>query len=134
MSVHSRREGDTVVIAVEGQLIAGNKQQLRDAVNLEIDGGARRFIIDFAETGYIDSAGLGALVSISKKVRDSHGALRIANLNEDLRTLFELTRLDHLFVLDDGDGWTGDGDVGAPVPRTPRPDRDGPRPDEDARP
>jgi anti-sigma B factor antagonist len=130
MSVHSRREGETVVVAVEGQLIAGNKQQLRDAVNLEIDRGARRFVIDFAETGYIDSAGLGALVSISKKIRDSQGSLRIAHLNEDLRTLFELTRLNSLFVLDEGDG--SPGGVGASTPR-PRPAPGGRTPEDDAR-
>jgi len=55
MSIRSTREGEKVVVAVEGQLIAGNRQQLRDAVLPEIDRGARHFIIDFADTGYIDS-------------------------------------------------------------------------------
>ena len=76
MSIRSTREGEKVVIAVEGQLIAGNRQQLRDAVLPEIDRGARHFVIDFADTGYIDSAGLGALVSLSKRIRESDGAGR----------------------------------------------------------
>ncbi len=37
------------------------------------------------------------LVSLSKKIREQGGELRLANLNEDLRTLFELTKLDTLF-------------------------------------
>jgi anti-sigma B factor antagonist len=53
--------------------------------------------VDFAGTGYIDSSGLGVLVSLSKKIREQGGELRLANLNDDLRTLFELTKLDSLF-------------------------------------
>jgi anti-sigma B factor antagonist len=44
---------------------------------------------------------LGALVSISKKVREHGGELRLAGLNEDLRSLFELTKLDTLFAITD---------------------------------
>ncbi|MXW09079.1 MAG: STAS domain-containing protein [Gammaproteobacteria bacterium] len=63
--------------------------------------GDREFLIDFAETGYIDSSGLGVLVSLSKKVREQGGELRLAALNEDLRTLFQLTKLDTLFTIVD---------------------------------
>lgn len=122
MSVHSRRQGETVTVSVEGQLIAGNRQQLRDAVMAAVDAGARRVIIDFADTGYIDSAGLGALVSLSKKVREATGSLRLTNLNEDLRTLFELTRLDTLFAFDDGRGGEGASATADLPPRPPRPD------------
>ena len=101
MSFSIKKQGEVVVVDVEGQLIVGNRQQLRDAVLPEIDRGARHFIIDFADTGYIDSAGLGALVSLSKRIRESDGTLRLTNLNEDLRTLFELTKLDTLFQISD---------------------------------
>ena len=107
MSFHVDRKGDTVVIGVEGQLVAGNRQQLKQRVAEELEHGARKFLIDFADTGYIDSAGLGVLVSLSKKIREEQGELRLANLNEDLKTLFELTRLDTLFELEEGDGTSG---------------------------
>jgi anti-sigma B factor antagonist len=132
MSVRSTREGDTVIIAVEGQLIAGNRQQLRDAVAGEIDRGARKFVIDFVDTGYIDSAGLGALVSLSKRIRETDGSLRLTNLNEDLRTLFELTKLDTLFDLGPERG-LADGGVMADLRPAPRPSRPGaPPPSADA--
>ena len=100
MSLRTSRDGDTVVVGIEGQLVAGNRQQLREAVVNEIERGARSVLIDFADTGYIDSAGLGVLVSLSKRIREANGSLRLVNLNEDLRTLFELTRLDTLFDLE----------------------------------
>ena len=58
-------------------------------------------MLDFTPTAYIDSSGLGALVSISKRVREAGGDLRLAGLNEDLRSLFELTKLDTLFAISD---------------------------------
>jgi anti-sigma B factor antagonist len=87
------------VLQVEGQLIVGNRQELKELVQTALDQGERRLLIDFSRTGYIDSSGLGALVSISKKIREAGGELRLSGLNEDLRSLFELTKLDTLFAI-----------------------------------
>ncbi|HEV8613575.1 MAG TPA: STAS domain-containing protein [Gemmatimonadales bacterium] len=91
--------GGVTVVRVEGQLIVGNRQELKTLVQEGLDRGERKFLIDCSQTGYIDSSGLGALVSLSKKVRELGGELRIAGLNEDLRLLFELTKLDTLFQI-----------------------------------
>ena len=99
MSFSIDKRGDIVVVDVEGQLIVGNRQELKQKVLQELEGGERKFLIDFDRTGYIDSSGLGVLVSLSKKIREQGGDLRLANLNEDLRTLFELTKLDTLFQI-----------------------------------
>lgn len=93
--------GDVTVIDVQGQLIVGNRQELKQKVLDELEKGGRKFVIDFSDTGYIDSSGLGVLVSLSKKIREQGGELRLASLNEDLRTLFELTKLDTLFKIAD---------------------------------
>ena len=61
----------------------------RGALLDELERGEKKFLIDFAQTGYIDSSGLGVLVSLSKKIREQGGELRLANLNDDLKTLFE---------------------------------------------
>jgi anti-sigma B factor antagonist len=97
MSFDVKTQDNVTIIDVEGQLIVGNRQELKQKVLEELERGARKFLIDFSSTGYIDSSGLGVLVSLSKKIREQGGELRLANLNEDLRTLFELTKLDTLF-------------------------------------
>lgn len=95
-------QSDSVtVVDVEGQLIVGNRQELKQKVLEELEDGARKVVVDFTHTGYIDSSGLGVLVSLSKKIREQGGELRLAGLNEDLRTLFELTKLDTLFEIAD---------------------------------
>ena len=93
--------GGVVVITVDGQLIVGNRHELKQKVTDALAGGSRKFLIDFSSTGYIDSSGLGVLVSLSRKIREADGDLRLAGLNEDLRTLFELTKLDTLFTIAD---------------------------------
>lgn len=101
MSLHVSKSGEVVVIEVEGQLIVGNRQELKQKVLDEAEAGARKVLIDFARTGYIDSSGLGVLVSLAKRLRELGGDLRLANLNDDLQTLFELTKLDSLFQIAD---------------------------------
>jgi anti-sigma B factor antagonist len=96
-----QKSDDITIVDVDGQLIVGNRQELKQKVLDELEGGARKFLIDFANTGYIDSSGLGVLVSLSKKIREKGGELRLSGLNEDLRTLFELTKLDTLFRITD---------------------------------
>ena len=88
-----------LVVQVDGQLIVGNRHELKELIQSALDKGERRLLIDFSRTGYIDSSGLGALVSISKRVREAGGELRLSGLNDDLRSLFELTKLDTLFAI-----------------------------------
>src|ERR1700743_3943783 len=97
----SEAPNHVTVVKVEGQLIVANRQELKQLVQDALERGARKFVVDFTPTAYIDSSGLGALVSISKRVRDAGGDLRLAGLNEDLRSLFELTKLDTLFTIAD---------------------------------
>ena len=101
MSFSMHREGEVLVVDVDGQLIVGNRQEMKQKVLDALEGGDRKFLIDFEKTGYIDSSGLGVLVSLSKKIREQGGELRLANLNDDLKTLFELTKLDTLFQISD---------------------------------
>jgi anti-sigma B factor antagonist len=97
----SKNPTGVLIVEVEGQLIVGNRQELKATIQQALDNGERKLLVDFAKTGYIDSSGLGALVSISKKVREQGGELRLSGLNEDLRSPFELTKLDTLFAIAD---------------------------------
>ena len=95
------RVGQVTLFEVEAQLIVGNRQELKEQVLEQLKNGDRKFVIDFAKTGYIDSSGLGVLVSLSKTIHGKGGELRLSCLNENLRTLFELTKLNTLFQIAD---------------------------------
>ena len=92
---------DVTLIEVGGQLIVGNRQLLKEQVLDQLERGDRKFIVDFSKTDYIDSSGLGVLVTLSKKIREQGGQLSLDSLSEDLRNLFELTKLDTLFIFSD---------------------------------
>ena len=92
---------DVTLIEVGGQLIVGNRQLLKEQVLDQLERGDRKFILDFSKTDYIASSGLGVLVTLSKKIREQEGQLSLVSLSEDLRTLFELTKLDTLFIFSD---------------------------------
>jgi len=79
-----REPNGVVVVGVDGQLIVSNRHELKERVAEAVDFGSRKILVDFTSTGYIDSSGLGALVSLAKKLREAGGELRLADL-QDLR-------------------------------------------------
>jgi anti-sigma B factor antagonist len=58
---------------------------------------ADRIILDLTDVSYLDSSGLGALVSVYLSAKRQHCDLRLANLNQRLKELFRLTRLAKVF-------------------------------------
>lgn len=101
MGYSVEHERDVTIVEVEGELVVGNRRALKDEVLSRLDEGDEKFVLDFEDTSYIDSSGLGVLVSLSKRIREQGGELRLAGLDDDLHTLFELTRLDTLFQIAD---------------------------------
>src|SRR4051812_11477547 len=109
------RTTDASTVHILDELAAADRPELRSAMLVELAAGMRTVRFDFADANYIDGAGLGLLVSLAKLVREHAGELRLANLNEDLRTLFMLTKLDSLFTIED----SGEGGSAAPVAPKP---------------
>lgn len=99
MSFSLERADDVLIVTVDGQLVVTNRQEFKQAILDAVEQGVKLVVADFTASGYIDSSGLGALVSLSRRLREAGGDLRLVGLNDDLRTLFELTRLDALFPL-----------------------------------
>jgi anti-sigma B factor antagonist len=96
----SEQDGITLV-EVDGELTVGNRERFKQVVLERVAAGDRKFLMDFGASSYIDSTGLGALVGLSRKIREAGGRMRLTGLNEDLQTLFELTKLDTVFDLAD---------------------------------
>ena len=114
------RQGDVVLLDVGEQLVIRGRQDLRDAVVQQLEKGEKKFVIDFSRTGYIDSAGLGVLIAISKQVNAQGGELVLSNLNEDLRSLMQLTKLDTLFGIIEPPSTDRAGTPGAPIALHPK--------------
>lgn len=85
-------------VAISGHLLSGNRDTLKTLLFEQLDRGARAFVLDLVRCGYIDSSGLGVIVSLSRKIAAVDGTFRLEGLNEDLVTLFELTKLDRFLT------------------------------------
>ena len=71
----------------------------RQAVEHLIDQGNLRILVDLADTTFIDSSGLGALVAAFKTARSAGGDLYLCSLNQQVKIVFELTSMDRAFQI-----------------------------------
>ena len=120
MGFSIERSADVSTVQIVDELLAEDRPELRRAVLGELADGAHTVRFDFARAGYIDGAGLGLLVSLSRLAREHAADVTLANLNDDLRMLFTLTKLDTLFIIERNDD-EGPAARTAPVPRPPAP-------------
>ena len=91
--------GSTTVIALQGQLVLTNRDAFKDAALGALAAGATRIIVDCTTATFIDSSGLGALVSISRAATEQGASLFLAALSPELLSLLEMTRLDTLLSI-----------------------------------
>jgi anti-anti-sigma factor len=90
-------ESGVAVVALSGRLTFGrDAEQFEAAVRKLIDTGDRKFVLDATALQYIDSAGIGALVSALSNVKKAGGELRLAGASERISRLFTMTGVDKL--------------------------------------
>jgi anti-sigma B factor antagonist len=89
--------GVTVLFVREDRLDANNSEELKAELRRHFDGGTKHLIIDLKEVLFIDSSGLGVLVSGYKNASIQHGSLKLSNLQAQVKSMFELTRLHRVF-------------------------------------
>lgn len=97
MRIDDRLAGDVLVLSIrERRIDARSAQALKAAVSGFVSGGAEWIVLDLAEVEFIDSSGLGAIVS-ALKLLGRKGDLVIASAREPVVALFQLTRMDKVF-------------------------------------
>ncbi|WP_153394428.1 STAS domain-containing protein [Ornithinicoccus halotolerans] len=96
MEIERTAHGSATVLRCQGRLTMTSASRLREAVDQAVQDGRHRLVADLAETEFVDSSGLGALVSGLKRARQCGGDLRIAAPVEQVRTVLSLTNLDRV--------------------------------------
>jgi anti-sigma B factor antagonist len=95
--LHSGPHTAALIVRLPERLVVENREALKRLIEYQLGDGRRRFVFDMSECVYIDSSGLGMLVSITKKAQRLGGRLVLTELQEDLVTLLELTHMDEVF-------------------------------------
>lgn len=99
MELQERRVGDVVILDLSGQLTLGDdSMRLKDKINSVVQQGRRNILLNLGDVSYIDSGGLGQLVSSFTGVRRENGQLKLFNVGGRARDLLAMTKL--LMVFD----------------------------------
>lgn len=90
--------GSTVLHVRAERIDAACAVQFKDAVNAQLESCAPRVILDLADVRFVDSSGLGAIVSIYKG-QLGHRQIDLCCLSTPVEKVFKLTRMDQVFVI-----------------------------------
>ncbi len=91
--------GSNVILAVlEPRLVADKAQPFKEAVGHYYTNGPISLVLDLAKVEFIDSTGLGAILSVLKRMPKG-SELLVCRLNEAVSNMFMLTRMDRVFTI-----------------------------------
>jgi len=94
-----KEEGNTLHVAGVRELSAANSVGFRDRVQMELRLRHQTLELDLSEIRFIDSQGLGMLISLQNRLAKRQGGLRVINPAPNARKVFELTRMGRVFEI-----------------------------------
>jgi anti-sigma B factor antagonist len=102
LAIASREVDGVTVLELSGRITLGEGSvQLRDAIRDLIGKGQRNILLDVGEVSYIDSSGLGELVSAYTTARNQGAKLKLLKLTKKVHDLLQLTKLYTVFDIYD---------------------------------
>ena len=102
MKVNTRQVDGITVLDLSGRITLGEGSvQLRDAVRDLLAKGSKLILLNLADVNYIDSSGIGELVSAYTTVRNQGGELKLLNLTKKVHDLLQITKLYTVFDVKD---------------------------------
>lgn len=103
IKLNSRQVGDVTVVDLAGRITLGEgSSTMRDALRDQLAKGNKKILLNLGEVSYIDSSGIGELVSAFTTVTNQGGQLKLLGLNKRIKDLLQITKLYTVFeVLDD---------------------------------
>lgn len=102
MKVNSRQVNGVTIVDLSGRITLGEGSViLRDSVRDLLSKGNKNIVLNLADVSYIDSSGIGELVSAYTHVRREGGELKLLNLTKKVHDLLQITKLYTVFDIKD---------------------------------
>ena len=103
MKFTSREVDGITVLDLSGKIMLGEGSvTIRDAVRDVLAKGSNQILLNLADINYIDSSGIGELVSALTAVKNAGGALKLLQLTKKVKDLLQITKLYTVFdIFDD---------------------------------
>jgi len=101
MPIESRQtEARIAVITISGRLVFGREAERLESVVTEfLKNGQTRFVFDVSTLEYVDSSGIGTIVSCLTQIKKAGADLRVAGASPRIKRLFTMTGVDKLLAL-----------------------------------
>ena len=94
LNINERQAGDVTVLDLSGKITIGEGSvSLRTAIRRLIEEGKKKILLNLARVGYIDSSGIGELVSSFTTINREGGQLKLLNLTQKIQDLLAITKL-----------------------------------------
>jgi anti-sigma B factor antagonist len=104
LKIASKEVGGVTVLALSGQIVLGEGSvQLRDSIRGLIGKGTKQILLDMGHVDYIDSSGLGELVSAFTTAKNQQANVKLLRLTRKVHDLLQLTKLYTVFDIYDDD-------------------------------
>lgn len=104
MATSVRQSGNVTIVDISGRIVLGEESAaLRTLVCDLLSKGNKKILFNLADVHYIDSSGLGHLVSSFTSVRKQGGELKLLNLTDKIQDLLQITRLYTVFDIADNE-------------------------------
>jgi anti-sigma B factor antagonist len=104
MVLNARRLDDVVIMDLSGRITMGEGTLIvRERIKKLLDAGDRKFLLNLSDVDYIDSSGLGELVTSFTTVRNQGGQLKLLNLTRRVQDLLQITKLLTVFEVFDSE-------------------------------
>jgi len=97
MNIIERTINDITVLDLEGNFALDENARFRKHVTDAIDAGTRKLIVNLAGVKYMDSSGLGELISCYTALQQLNGHVKLLHINNRLQYLLAITKLDTVF-------------------------------------
>lgn len=98
MTIKETIQGDVVIISLKGNLMGEPETtELRDKIKGLLQDGFIKIVLDVAAVKWMNSSGLGAIISSLTSVNNKGGDIRIAHVTEKIKSLFMITQLIKVF-------------------------------------
>jgi len=98
LKVHAKRLDAVEVLSLEGQIVTGNTEVLRNVAQLA--GDTTDLILDLSNVATVDAHGLGVLLQLREQTLAKGIHLELRNVRQPLYRIFEITRLNTVFNID----------------------------------
>ncbi|MBN1899434.1 MAG: STAS domain-containing protein [Spirochaetes bacterium] len=99
MEIKVREVDGITIFNIEGEIDLYNAPTLKDEIKKKIEEQKYNIIINLEKVSYIDSSGIGALISSLSNLKKYQGGLKITNVTGSVRKVFELTKLTSFFEI-----------------------------------